>query len=464
MGTFARNFCNFSLEGIHLNRLKLRHSSRFAHSFARRFVTTQKSSSIPKPRRKFWTKFRVLTAVTTTSACAYLYWGYTNNIPLSLYLLGRPFLKFVDPEFAHSWTVWLASKGPDLRLTCGMIEMSDDPEILQTNVFGLPFESPIGLAAGFDKHGEAVDGMLDMGFGFVEIGSVTPLPQSGNPKPRLFRLLKERAVINRYGFNSEGHAAVADHMDARMGANRPSGVIGINLGKNKTSLSAVDDYCKGVETLGPYADYIVVNVSSPNTPGLRDLQGAKQLHELLTHVIHARDELHARHVALFPSNCDSCIPPRTPLLVKLAPDLLPEDMEDIAKVVLDVGVDGMVISNTTVTRPVSVKRNELWTETGGLSGAPLKNISTEVIRRMYLLTDGKIPIIGVGGVETGEDAYAKIRAGASLVQLYSALVFFGPKLVPRIKRELVACLERDGFASVEEAVGAEHRDLETKDE
>jgi dihydroorotate dehydrogenase len=314
--------------------------------------------------------------------------------------------------------------------------------MLRQTVLGLTFVNPIGLAAGFDKNGAVVRPMLDLGFGFVEVGTVTPLPQPGNPRPRLFRLTGDRAVINRMGFNNEGAAAMAARLQARVsrGPGAARGILGINLGKNKEQADAAADYVAGVAALGALAEYLVINVSSPNTPGLRALQERTRLEELIARVLAARDAL-AR---------------RPPLLLKIAPDLLEEERADIAAVALDSGLDGLVVSNTTVARPAGLDPRHAG-EAGGLSGKPLFEASTAVLRDMYRRTEGRLPIIGVGGIASGADAYAKIRAGASLVQLYSALVFEGPGLVRRIKNELAALLMRDGFASVGAAVGVDHR-------
>ncbi|KAF0043116.1 hypothetical protein F2P81_004453 [Scophthalmus maximus] len=321
-----------------------------------------------------------------------------------------------------------------------------DPASLEVNVLGLKFKNPIGIAAGFDKHGEAVDGLYKMGFGFVEVGTITPKPQEGNPKPRVFRLTTDHAVINRYGFNSCGLADAQQRLKAReetQQEQRKAGLpLGINLGKNKLSKDAGADYLEGVRTLGPLADYLVVNVSSPNTPGLRDLQGKAELHRLLNTVLKERDALQGEH--------------KPPVLVKIAPDLTAQDKQDIADVVVELGVDGLMVSNTTVSRPETLQDPQK-TEVGGLSGQPLKDLSTSTVREMYSLTKGKILIVGIGGVASGQDAMDKIRAGASLVQLYTALTYQGPPVVKKIKRELEQLLKDGGFSSVSEAVGADHR-------
>lgn len=300
----------------------------------------------------------------------------------------------------------------------------------------ISFSNPIGIAAGFDKHGEAVQGLHDIGFGFIEIGSITPLPQPGNPQPRVFRLQEDKAIINRYGFNSDGH----DKVFERIIKIRTTfdGVLGINLGKNKISNDAKDDYTKGIEKFGPVADYLVINVSSPNTPGLRNLQHKRYLEDLLTAVINMRNNL---------TN-------KPPIFLKLAPDLTLEEKKDISDVISrkTCKIDGLIISNTTIER-ANLKNTDSMHETGGLSGEPLKNQSTKMIAEMYKFTKGKVPIIGVGGVFTGQDAYDKITAGASLIQLYTSFIYHGPPVVAKIKRELNMILEENGFDSVSDAVG-----------
>lgn len=356
---------------------------------------------------------------------------------IDLYPLAGPLLFRFDPETAHGLTIKALKSGlvPPAR--------GRDEPALHTRVWGLDFANPVGLAAGFDKNAEVVDAMLNLGFGFVEPGSVTPRPQPGNPRPRLFRLVEQRAVINRMGFNNEGLEAFAQRLERRRDtAKRAPGIVGANLGKNKDTADAADDYVIGVRRLAPLADYLVVNVSSPNTPGLRALQGRDPLRALLERVLEAR------------ASCGLSRNP--PLLLKIAPDLTVEDKSDIAAVALESGIDGLIVSNTTIARPDNIPA-AMRSEAGGLSGAPLFEPSTSVLREIYALTGGKLPIVGVGGVATGEDAYAKIRAGASLVQLYSAMVYAGPAVVHRIRRELAELLRRDGFRSVAEAVGADHR-------
>jgi len=346
-------------------------------------------------------------------------------------------LHSLDGEVAHRAAVWSLGKGLYFR---GRAEQRKEMEV---ELWGIKFRNPVGIAAGFDKHGEAVQGLADIGFGFVEVGSVTPVAQEGNPKPRVFRLDSDEAVINRYGFNSEGHEKVRDRLNL-VRENGFGGVLGVNLGKNKTSPSAIDDYVAGVDMFGAIADYLVINISSPNTPGLRSLQGKEDLKNLIIAVLKAREMLKLSK------------PP--PVLVKIAPDLTEDDKVDIAEVVtaVDSSVDGLVISNTTITRPDSLTSPSKG-EVGGLSGVPLTTLSTTTIRDMYRLTSGKVPIVGVGGVSSGQDAWEKVSAGASLVQLYSALVYQGPPVVTKVRRELGEILTESGFMDIQEAVGADHR-------
>ncbi|KAM4614581.1 dihydroorotate dehydrogenase (quinone), mitochondrial [Discoglossus pictus] len=348
--------------------------------------------------------------------------------------------RVVPPELAHTLSVKVLSLG--LVPQC----KHHDSDKLEVKLLGHKFRNPVGLAAGFDKHAEAVDGLFKLGFGFVEIGSVTPNPQEGNPKPRVFRLPMDKAVINRYGFNSHGVDVVRQRLEERKEKQARltfEGMpLGVNLGKNKTSEDAAADYTLGVRELGPLADYLVINVSSPNTPGLRNLQGKEQLHSLLAKVVKARDALPCEH--------------KPALLVKIAPDLSARDKEDIASVVTELGIDGIIITNTTISRPTTLQDPHRC-ESGGLSGAPLRDLSTETVHEMYALTAGKIPIIGVGGVSSGLDALQKIRAGASLVQLYTALMYQGPPVVRTVTRELEQLLTDQGFSCVSDAVGADHR-------
>ena len=346
-----------------------------------------------------------------------------------MWTFAAPLLHRLDPERAHGLALWALERG----FARGRAE-PDDPA-LGVELWGRRFANPVGLAAGFDKDARAPLQALRLGFGFVEVGSVTPRPQPGNPQPRLFRLAEDRAVINRMGFNNEGHEAAVARL--RMLGPRP-GPIAVNLGANKDSADPAEDYAQGVIAFAGLADLFVVNVSSPNTPGLRDLQRRALLERLLAHVLATRDE----HAA------------GRPVLVKLAPDLDDEQLADIAEAALATSVDGAILTNTTLARPPSL-RSRHARQAGGLSGRPLFEASTERLRAFRRLVGPKLPLVGVGGIESGETAYAKIRAGASLVELYSALIFEGPGLVGRIKRELSALLRRDGFRSLVEAVGAD---------
>lgn len=348
---------------------------------------------------------------------------------MDLFKLVGPVFRCLDPERAHRLTICALKAG-----AVGPIGLRERPR-LRVSCLARTFPNPLGIAAGFDKDAEVPEHLLRLGFGFVEVGSITPLPQPGNPPPRLFRLSDDGAVINRMGFNNHGLEAAA----ARLGRRKSEGIVGVNLGRNKTSEDAIGDYVKGVEALGRFADYLVVNVSSPNTPGLRALQDRDALTDLVTAVLEARNRTDG-----------------PPVLLKIAPDLTEDDKVDIAEVALETGLDGLICTNTTISRPPELRSRQAG-ESGGLSGRPLFELSTKVLGDMYRLTSGKLPIIGVGGIADGETAYRKVRAGASLLQLYSALVYGGPALIPRILDDLDARLERDGFDSLEAAVGADHR-------
>ncbi len=351
-----------------------------------------------------------------------------------LYSMLRPFIGCVQAETAHNMALWALEH----RIVSGA--PFSDP-VLETNLWGRDFANPIGLAAGFDKNADVPMQALALGFGFVEIGSVTPRPQPGNPKPRLFRLDEDEGVVNRMGFNSKGIDYTAAKLEA-LPPTRGLGIIGVNLGKNKETEDAASDYVTGIEKLAQYADYMVINVSSPNTPGLRALQGKAELEAL---VLRVRDVL------------DKTVPTNTPpLLVKVAPDLTDDDIADIAAVARSSAVDGLIATNTTIDRPASLI-NASKSEGGGLSGKPLMKPSTKILSDLYQATKGQVPLIGVGGIMSGADAYDKIRAGASLVQFYSSMVFEGPSLPGRMCRTLAGLLKRDGFEHVADAVGADHR-------
>ncbi|HYC69519.1 quinone-dependent dihydroorotate dehydrogenase [Brevundimonas sp.] len=337
--------------------------------------------------------------------------------------LGAALLRTLDPETAHRAAI-LALRALPLPAA-----RADDP-LLATRVAGLSLPNPLGLAAGLDKNGEALRGLSRLGFGFVECGSVTPRPQPGNPRPRLFRLSEDRAVINRMGFNNAGLEAFA----ARLARRPAAAVIGANLGANKDTEDKAADYVAGLKRLKGLADYVTVNVSSPNTPGLRDLQGRAALDDLLGRLAEAR--------AGDP----------TPVFLKIAPDLTGAEIGLIVEAALDHRIDGLIVSNTTLDRPDSL-RSPQRNEAGGLSGAPLRARAMAALRAASEVSAGRLPLIAVGGVDSGAEAYARIRAGASAVQVYSALVFEGPGLVGRIKRDLAARLRADGFSTVGEAVG-----------
>ncbi len=359
--------------------------------------------------------------------------------------LARAVLGRLEPETAHDLTLWALRCG----LGLGPVRAAPDDPVLALRLWGRDFANPLGLAAGFDKNATVIGATLRWGFGFVEVGSITPAPQPGNPKPRVFRLAADRAVINRLGFPSQGLAATAARVgrwraQARPAAqgSAPVGLLGVNLGKNRDSVDAAADYAEGARMLAPFADYLAVNVSSPNTPGLRALQGRDELGRIVGQVRAA--------IAALPATA------QPPLLVKIAPDLSPAEMAGIAAAALDLELDGLIVGNTTVARSESLTGADRG-EAGGLSGRPLFAPSTAVLGEIYRLTGGRVPLVGVGGVGSAADAYAKIRAGASLVQLYTALIYQGPGLVAEIKAGLAALLRRDGFSQLSEAVGADHR-------
>jgi dihydroorotate dehydrogenase len=308
------------------------------------------------------------------------------------------------------------------------------PGALGIRLAGLDFPNPVGVAAGFDKDAEVPDALLGLGFGFTEVGSITPLPQAGNPKPRLFRLVEDAAVINRMGFNNSGGEVALARLKARAG--RP-GIVGVNIGANKDSADRIADYAVMARMMVPVASYLCVNISSPNTPGLRALQDESALTGLLDAVIAARDEAGSA----------------VPIFLKVAPDLEPADIDAIARIALDKQLGALVVSNTTISRPAL--RSHHAGETGGLSGAPLRMLATQRLRDFRKATGGAIPLVGVGGIATAEHAWERIRAGASLVQLYSAMVYEGPGLGAKIVRGLDALMRRDGFTSIAEAVGSE---------
>jgi dihydroorotate dehydrogenase len=345
----------------------------------------------------------------------------------ALFPLAKPLLHGLDPEAAHDLTIRGLSLLPPLR------PAPDDPR-LAVEVLGRRFPNPVGLAAGFDKGARVPDALLGLGFGFVEVGGVVPKAQPGNPRPRVFRLPRDGGVINRFGLNSEGLDVVGARLTARRG--RP-GLVGVNIGANKDSTDRLADYVACTQALAPVVDFVTVNVSSPNTPGLRDLQGEAFLDELLARVVAARDD----------------VQPATAILLKIAPDIGLDALDAIVATALRRGVQALVVSNTTVARPATLAETQVSGETGGLSGRPLFAASTRLLAETYLRVGGEIPLIGVGGIDSAEAAWTKIRAGASLVQLYSALVYEGPGLVDRIKAGLVDRLRSDGAVDLAGVVG-----------
>jgi dihydroorotate dehydrogenase len=351
--------------------------------------------------------------------------------------LTAPLLERLDAERAHRLAI------AALRILPLPAPGEDDAR-LAVGALGLNFANPVGLAAGFDKDGEAIAGCLRLGFGFIEIGGVTPLPQPGNERPRLFRLPADAAVINRYGLNNAGVEAMTRRLAAREGS---PGIVGVNVGANKTSADRAGDYAACIIALAGLCAFITINVSSPNTPGLRGLQGRAALDDLVARAIEARD-------------CAAVAPGgRTPLLVKIAPDLSLAELDDIVAVVLSRGIDGLVVSNTTVAREASLKEVALAHEEGGLSGRPLFRPSTRLLAETYLRAGRKLPLIGVGGIDCPETAWTKIKAGATLLQLYSGLVFKGPALIGKIKRGLVSRLASEGKARLSDVVGSEAAEI-----
>jgi dihydroorotate dehydrogenase len=343
---------------------------------------------------------------------------------VALYPLFRPLAFALDAERAHRLTI------AALKALPGGRPAEPDP-MLAVEVAGLRFPNPVGLAPGFDKDAEVWRQMLGFGFGFVEVGTLTPRSQQGNEKPRLFRLAEDEAVINRMGFNNQGQAAAALRLAKR---DRNAGIVGINIGTNKDSPDRIADYAAGVRAMAPLADYLTINISSPNTPGLRALQDKGALGELLAAVTEARGA-------------------GPPLFLKFAPDLEQADVDDIARLAIGRGMDALIVANTTLSRPMLASAHR--EEAGGLSGAPLKALALQRLRDFRAATGAQLPLIAAGGIGSGEDAFARIRAGASLVQLYSALVYRGPGLAKRINRDLKALLAREGFARLTDAIGTE---------
>lgn len=342
------------------------------------------------------------------------------------YALIRPAIFLLDPETGHRLAV------QSLRLLPHLPARADPAGPLAVRVAGLDFPNPLGMAAGFDKDAEVPDALLARGFGFAEVGTITPLPQPGNPRPRLFRLPEDRAVINRFGFNSQGAEAAARRLADRLGR---GGIVGINIGANKDAADRIADYARMTALMAPLASYLAVNISSPNTPGLRALQDEGALAALLDAVLAARG------------------PSGPPIFLKVAPDLEPADIDAISRLAIDRALGALIVSNTTISRPPLASR--FAGETGGLSGAPLKALALQRLRDFRRATGGAIPLVGVGGIATAEDAWERIRAGASLVQLYSAMLYEGPGIARKILRRLPALMARDGFAAIADAIGSE---------
>ncbi len=353
-----------------------------------------------------------------------------------LYRCLRPLLFKVPPETAHNMMISVLSRVP---VPCG--KAFDAPN-LKVTLWERNFPNPIGVAAGFDKNADIIGPCLKFGFGFTETGTVTPRPQDGNPKPRIFRDPGTRSAINRMGFPSAGLSQFKTNLTRFIDKKpRPLGIVGVNIGMNKNQTEPAKDYTALIRNLGPLADFLVINISSPNTPGLRNLQKKEHLAPLLDAVMTERTK--------------SCRTSAPPMLVKLSPDIHEDEQEDIAITILNSGIDGLILTNTTLDRPTYLPEN-FAKEQGGLSGEPVKDKSTETIRRFYALTKRKLPIIGVGGVASGQDAFEKIKAGASLIELYTSMVYEGPWIANKINKELSALLEKNGYNSVMEAVGADN--------
>jgi dihydroorotate dehydrogenase len=346
--------------------------------------------------------------------------------------LARPLLRMLDEEHAHRLAIAALKLPPFVKLVA-------DDRRLAVRAFGLNFPNPIGMAPGFDKHAEVPDALLRLGFGFVEVGTVTPLPQPGNPRPRLFRLDRDHGVINRLGFNSEGADAVLRRLAARA---HQGGIVGVNVGANRDSADRIADYVRLIETFAPVASYFTVNISSPNTPRLRELQQGTAFDALLARVIDARART-------------SRVAGATPVLIKIASDLTLGELDEIVGAARRHRVDGMIVGNTTVSRPSTLHDRVMAKEPGGLSGRPLFALATRMLAETYVRVENAFPLVGTGGIESGSTALAKIRAGACLIQLYSALVFHGLRLIPSIKSDLSNELRRGGHASLDEIVGAD---------
>lgn len=348
--------------------------------------------------------------------------------------LSRPLLRAIDPENAHNLALRALQVVPAVR-------PAPDPPELAVRAFGLNFPNPVGVAAGFDKNAAAPAPLLQLGFGFVEVGTVTPRPQAGNPRPRIFRLGADQGVINRLGFNNEGAAVVLARLAARAKGGLP-GIVGVNVGANRDSSDRIEDYVRLIDTFALVASYFTINISSPNTPGLRDLQEARSLDDLLARVVEARDRAHRRAGPV-------------PVLLKVAPDLSLPQLDDVVGVARKRKVDGMIVGNTTISRPQSLHNRDRAREAGGLSGRPLFKLSTRMLAETYVRAEGAFPLIGIGGIDSGSTAIAKIKAGATLLQLYTGLIFKGLGLVAEIKSDLVAAVKRGQRDSLASMVGSD---------
>jgi dihydroorotate dehydrogenase len=349
--------------------------------------------------------------------------------------LAGPLLRLFDPEDAHGLALKMLKFAP-------LAAAARDDKRLAVRVFGLNFPNPVGIAAGFDKHAEVPDALLRIGFGFVEVGTITPKPQAGNPRPRVFRLDADEGVINRLGFNSQGADVVLKRLAARATPSFDGGIVGINVGANKDAPDRTADYVRLIERFAPVASYVTVNISSPNTPGLRTMQQAAVLDDLLARVIDTRERV-----------APNAGP--TPVLLKIAPDLSLPDLDDVVGIARARRVDGMIVGNTTVTRPPSLREPDKAGEAGGLSGRPLRPLADRILAETYVRVEGVFPLIGAGGIDSGASALQKIRAGASLIQIYSGLIFRGIGLVAEIKNALLAALESDGQSNLADYVGAD---------
>lgn len=424
----------------------------FTQSFKRLSTSTRFSSSYSKPLKNGFLTNPLLFSGALIGGSIFTYYCFDSKSSIHEYFICPLIRNLTDAEDGHRLGVFLMSWGisPTLR-------NDKDDEILQTEVLGKRLSNPIGIAAGLDKNGEIIDPLFDVGFGYVEIGSITPEPQPGNPKPRFFRLPKDDAVINRYGFNSNGHVDVVIRLKERLekffrknpevvnvnNSLRDGKILGINLGKNKTG-DEVQDYLKGVENFNEFADFLIINVSSPNTPGLRNLQGESKLTNLLTEIVNKRDQLSIKDQA------------KTPILVKIAPDLNESEIQSIVNSAKKSKINGIIVSNTTIQRPSTLKSSSTLTEqTGGLSGAPLKPYSLKALRTAAKYTQGSdLILVGCGGISTGADVLEFGKAGAKYVQLYTSFAYKGPGLVYKIKKELTEELQKEG-KTWEEIVGSD---------